>query len=487
MAWLLSKYIITDAEINNVYGDATDSWVKFFKLYVNDSLGNPNVITQDMLSDPNMKLKRNPYLFFTDSYQANFLYKLGKMTGVIKTNGVIPPELQRVDYWTLNRISQAEARYEMASLLAHTKSMVSNMFGGTQMTAISAGLDNIKKARDMDYIRKTFSPTFKNRNDLKRAVAEEGVIEEYLINEAGGMNINVTDSLKNFFDDYARKLAGDEVFDDVSLKALAKKHHVSDALYSKVSWFMRAPEVELRTDAFMAHYIQFYNMFNGALEGYYDEHGKWRFNPILSRLAKDGVKCTQFLYTAPYRPAIARSAMGKVLTRFQLWTYNSINTRSKMYEQAKIYGFREGTMEMDKFQRMMAMDLITLGLANAFMFSLFDSALPAPWSWLKDMSEWIFGDKKEKQSAFFGTYPYYVAPLQIISPPIIRAFPTMITSMISGDWQKFTDYTMWTMFPFGRLARDLHKSYLNPKSFIDRMTGLPFSNMQGFGKEPQEI
>ena len=487
MAWLLSKYIITDAEINNVYGDATDSWVKFFKLYVNDSLGNPNVITQDMLSDPNMKLKRNPYLFFTDSYQANFLYKLGKMTGVIKTSGVIPPELQRVDYWTLNRISQAEARYEMASLLAHTKSMVSNMFGGTQMTAISAGLDNIKKARDMDYIRKTFSPTFKNRNDLKRAVAEEGVIEEYLINEAGGMNINVTDSLKNFFDDYARKLAGDEVFDDVSLRALAKKHHVSDALYSKVSWFMRAPEVELRTDAFMAHYIQFYNMFNGALEGYYDEHGKWRFNPILSRLAKDGVKCTQFLYTAPYRPAIARSAMGKVLTRFQLWTYNSINTRSKMYEQAKIYGFREGTMEMDKFQRMMAMDLITLGLANAFMFSLFDSALPAPWSWLKDMSEWIFGDKKEKQSAFFGTYPYYVAPLQIISPPIIRAFPTMITSMISGDWQKFTDYTMWTMFPFGRLARDLHKSYLNPKSFIDRMTGLPFSNMQGFGKEPQEI
>jgi hypothetical protein len=338
----------------------------------------------------------------------------------------------------------------------------------------------------MDYIRKTFSPTFKNRNDLKRAVAEEGVIEEYLINETGGMNINVTESLKNFFDDYARKLAGDEMLDEVSLKALAQKHHVSDALYSKVSWFMRAPEVELRTDAFMAHYIQFYNLFNGALQGSFDEHGNWRFNPILSRLAKDGVKCTQFLYTAPYRPAIARSAMGKVLTRFQLWTYNSMNTRSMIYEQAKVYGFREGTMQMDKFQRMMAMDLITLALANAFMFSLFDSALPAPWNWLKDLSEWIFGDKKEKQSAFFGTYPYYIAPLQIISPPIIRVFPAMVTSMMSGNWQKFTDYTVWTMFPFGRLARDIHKSYLNPKSFIDRMTGLPFSGMEGFGKEKPE-
>lgn len=486
MAWLLSKQLIVDAEVNNAFGDATDSWVKFFKLYIGDSLGNPTVITRDMLDDPNMKLKHNPYLFFTDSYQSQLLYKLGRMTGLIKVNGEIPEELKKIDYWTLNKISQAEARYEMASLLAHTKSMVANMFGGTQMTAISAGLDNLKKARDMDYIRKTFSPTFKNRNDLKRAVAEEGVIEEYLVNEAGGMNINVTESLKNFFDDYARKLAGDEMLDEVSLKALAQKHHVSDALYSKVSWFMRAPEVELRTDAFMAHYIQFYNLFNGALQGSFDEHGNWRFNPILSRLAKDGVKCTQFLYTAPYRPAIARSAMGKVLTRFQLWTYNSMNTRSMIYEQAKVYGFREGTMQMDKFQRMMAMDLITLALANAFMFSLFDSALPAPWNWLKDLSEWIFGDKKEKQSAFFGTYPYYVAPLQIISPPIIRAFPAMVTSMMSGNWQKFTDYTVWTMFPFGRLARDIHKSYLNPKSFIDRMTGLPFSGMEGFGKEKPE-
>jgi hypothetical protein len=39
------------------------------------------------------------------------------------------------------------------------------------------------------------------------------------------------------------------------------------------------------------------------------------------------------------------------------------------------------------------------------------------------------------------------------------------------------------MFPFGRFARDLQKSYLNPKSFIDRMTGIPFQRFEGPGKE----
>ncbi len=132
------------------------------------------------------------------------------------------------------------------------------------------------------------------------------------------------------------------------------------------------------------------------------------------------------------------------------------------------------------------MDMIALGLAQAFMFSMFDSSLPPPWSWLKDFGRMFFGDERERDSAFMGAWPKQVAPLQMITPPVARAFPAAITAMVSGDWKKFTDYTVWTMFPYGRLARDVHKSYVNPKSTIDRFTGIPFSRLQGPEEEEKK-
>jgi hypothetical protein len=197
------------------------------------------------------------------------------------------------------------------------------------------------------------------------------------------------------------------------------------------------------------------------------------------------VKMTQFLYTAPYRPAIARSAFGKILTRFQLWTWNSLKTRKEIIGAAKMYGWTEGTPEMERFSRFITMDLVSLALSQAFLFSVFDSSLPPPWNWFTDVANWLFGSEEEKKTAFFGAYPWGVAPLQIVTPPVARMFPAMVTGLISGNWDRVTDYTVWTMFPFGRMARDVHKSYLNPKSFIDRMTGIPFSRMEGFGKNEE--
>jgi hypothetical protein len=150
-----------------------------------------------------------------------------------------------------------------------------------------------------------------------------------------------------------------------------------------------------------------------------------------------------------------------------------------MYDEAKIYGFNPRSPEMEKFSRMMTADLIVFGLAEAYMFSIFDSTLPAPWNFVNDLANWVFGEKKDKERAFFGAYPYYVAPLQVVTPPVLRMFPALISGLATGDWRRVTDYTTWTMFPFGRLARDLHKSYLNPKSFIDRMTGFPLTKIPG--------
>ena len=488
LAMVLSKNTVSNTAKRLDMGDATDSWVKFTKLYISDSLGSPTILTEDLLNDPSMKLQGNIYSQIVDSAVATRLYSIGESLGLINEKefigsedkpGYVPQELKRIDYNTLKRWSQLEAQYEMASLLAHSKSMVANIFGGSQMTMISAGVGNFFKARDINYIKNNINPGFENMTDVERAYIEQGLLEEYMQIEAGMIPKGLRGNFESFFNDAIKKIRKDADVSDQTLYDLAKTHKIADSVLDKASWFMRRSERTLRRDAFMAHYISWSDRFGGALKGVYDENGNWRFNPILAKLATNGVKATQFFYSAPYRPAFSRTELGKVLSRFQLWTYNSIQSRKTMHDEAKIYGFKPDSPEMEKFSRMMTADLIVFGLAEAYMFSIFDSTLPAPWNFVNDLANWVFGEKKDKERAFFGAYPYYVAPLQVVTPPILRMFPALISGLATGDWRRVTDYTTWTMFPFGRLARDLHKSYLNPKSFIDRMTGFPLTKIPG--------
>lgn len=477
MALVGAKRDVMNAEERNLMGDATQSWVKFMKMYISDSLGNPSVMTDDLINDPDMKLQGNLYTSLTDSVVAKKLYGMFVKTGMIKENEKIPEELKSVDLQTVIRLSQLEAQYEMASLLAHPKSMFANIFGGSQMTAINAGLSNLRDARSIDYLRKNINPNFKDRSSVVKSLIEHGIVSEFIATETGVDGKSLGKTWQAFTEDLSNRFNSKS---DVSAKVvaeLAEKYHITDAMFDAASWFMRVSEIELRVDAFLSHYIYWDKMFGGAFKGNYDEDGNFRFNPFLSKMAKNGIQATQFFYTAPYRPAVARTALGKVLTRFQLWTYNSINTRNSIYQDAALYGFREGSEQMERFGRLVATDLVSLALAQAFMFSLFDSTLPAPMSWMADFADLIFGDEKERDAAFFGAYPQALAPLQIITPPIARMFPAMVSGMVSGDWRRITDYTVWTMFPFGRLARDLQKSYLNPKSFVDRMTGLPLTRL----------
>lgn len=494
LSMVMGKNVLANVEARLDMGDATGSWIKFMKLYLFDSLGSPTVLTEDMIKDPEMKLQGNIYTQLADNVVGARLYSIGEKLGLIKEKsfvgengiGYIPDELKRLDYDTLKRWSQIEAHYEMASLLAHSKSMVANLFGGSQMTMISAGVKNFFNARNIDYIRKNVNPAFENMTDVERAYIEQGLLEEYMQVEAGMISKGLRGNFKAFVEEAIGNIRKDGDVSDESLFSLAKKHKLPDSVLEKAAWFMQRSERTLRRDAFMAHYIFWNDRFGGNLKGVYDENGNWRFNPILAKLATEGVKATQFFYSAPYRPAFARTELGKVLSRFQLWTYNSMDVRKQMYEQASIYGFQPDSPEMERFSRMMAADMIVFGLAEAFAFSLFDSALPAPWNYVNDFANWIFGDSKGKERAFFGVYPYYVAPLQVATPPILRAFPPMISALVTGDWERVIDYTSWTMFPFGRLARDLHKSYLNPKSFIDRMTGFPLTKISGPDKEKEK-
>ena len=151
------------------------------------------------------------------------------------------------------------------------------------------------------------------------------------------------------------------------------------------------------------------------------------------------------MYSAPFRPAFARTSLGKVMTRFQLWSWNSVRFRGDIIDKAAIYGYRPGTPEFERFKRLIQWDMMSIALGNVFLYSLFDQGLPAPYNWLQDTADWMFGDEKERDRAFFGAWPKGVAPLQMITPPIARLPLSTFQGWANDDWSSFLDYTVYTI------------------------------------------
>jgi hypothetical protein len=175
------------------------------------------------------------------------------------------------------------------------------------------------------------------------------------------------------------------------------------------------------------------------------------------------------------------------MTRFQLWAWNSVRFRKDIINQAALHGFREGTTEFERFQRMATTDLFIIGLSNVFAYSIFESTLPAPYSWLQDTADWIFGDEKQRDRAFFGTWPSAVAPLQMVTPPILRLGPSAFKAMMTDDWSKFAGYYIPSMFPAGRFARDIYKTIDNPARGVENLTGVPYMQLGQRVKEYREF
>ena len=193
---------------------------------------------------------------------------------------------------------------------------------------------------------------------------------EFIVAELGLSREAQAANVKGFIKDLSAKMTKTGEVDKETLRDINRKHKVSESIMAKAAKFMSVPERALRRDAFMAHYIKAWESFGGAIKN--PNH------PFLIEIAKKGVKATQFLYSAPYRPAFARTALGKVMTRFQLWSWNAVRFRNDVYREAKVRGFRRGTAEYERFKRTMQADLFVVALANIFAYSLFDSALPAP-------------------------------------------------------------------------------------------------------------
>ena len=452
-----------------------DRWSDHYKLYVQDAMGHPSIIPDYMINDPGMKLKGTPYAWWADNKVTERVNDIGKKLGLKQ------PVVNKIlrDKWSVEDIrhwSNLEAKFELMSLLAHPKSAINNLFGGSLHTIQSSGATALKKVYDYNFLR-TINPKWTNRQALKDFVIRQGIFPEMLQHEWGLQKEFQSAKAKEFLKDVGKKLNPEGGIEKTSLRELADKHKVAAPIMNAAAKFMSIPEMKLRTDAFMSHYIKAWERFGGAIT----QHD----HPFLIEQAKKGVKATQFLYNAPFRPGFARTALGKIMTRFQLWGWNAHRFRNDVIREARIRGYRQGTPEYEKFKRTAQIDLLTYSLASVFAMSIFENVLPAPLNHLKESAEWLFGDEKERNKAFWGkssVWPLALRPLQIITPPISRV-ATPLKALVNDDYDKFLNYHIYTMFPFGRIARDVSpwaKGNVldNPYRIVEKFTGLPYGDLQ---------
>ena len=457
--------------------DQTKAWQTWMKFYANDAIGNPTIIPEQVYQDPKMKLKMSPYGWWSDNRVRDKINKVAKRLGL--TDKSLPENLQGIDIDTVRYWSNLEAQYEMAALLAHPKSTVMNIMGGTLHTIGNAGLGNFIKARKIDYLNK-INPNWKSRQDIENFAISHGVVPEYLLYELGMHKTYQSKQGKNVIKEMREAMKRNPEMDADSVADIAMKHGKE---YWRVAVnfaqkFMTIPERALRTDAFMAHYVHAWETFGGAVKDYN--------HPFLIEMAKKGVKATQFLYNAPNRPAFARTALGKVMSRFQLYAWNSVKFRNDVARQARIAGYRVGSDEYERLKRVMMIDMFTLALANTFRYSIFETNLPQPWGWFQDTSEWIFGDENTRDRAFYGAWPTAVAPLQAVTPPALRLVGPTFDAILSDDWSKIARYHIWNMAPFGRMGRDLFGQgnlLENPSRAPEKIFGIPLRQLQGMASD----
>tara|TARA_Y100001963_G_scaffold100836_1_gene138736 strand:- start:224 stop:1855 length:1632 start_codon:yes stop_codon:yes gene_type:complete len=454
-----------------------EAWVEYAKLYVNDALGNPVNITPKLMNDPAMKLKWSPYKMWADNRVAKRVAKTAAklgLKGMITDKGEI---LGGVDVYDVKRWSQMEAKYEMAALLAHPKSVAANLMGGNLHTIQSSGLNAFKNVYNYEYLQQ-INPTLKSRSDVEDMVVSHGVLPQWMIYELGlqkeFQSNQGKEALKVISDMIKRdpNMTSQDAISKLKTGLSSMSRNVSDKITNVAAKFMTGPERRLRTDAFMAHYIKAWETFGGAIK---DPN-----HPFLIEMGKKGVSATQFLYSAPYRPAYARTSLGKVMTRFQMFAWNSVKLRGDMMRRLEIAGYDPNTPEGKEAQRFIAGDMFMLALANMFPYSLFENNLPQPWGWFQDTADWMFGNERERDKAFFGTYPTAIAPLQAITPPIGRV-GLIISGILNGDLERVSNYYAWTMFPFGRIGRDIFAKggiLEAPIRVVDKFTGIPLTQIQ---------
>ena len=452
---------------------------------------------EEMLKSTNrLKAYRTGYYAFSDQKAVQFLEKVSQKL----FNGEIPfykdfpkdPEVRKaVMTRMVHNFGILEGKWNLMTLLAAPKSFIGNVMGGTENIIGSAGMRHFRGAVNKSHL---LNEVFKgaefeipgpggqkvkikidSTQNLNLWLETIGVIDTYIKSEIGLDPTFKPDKNKRFAVAAGKKISalfGQGKLNDRSLKLtlreVAKDYGVTDAVVNKAAAFMRKSELINRRNAFLAHYLNAREVFLPLTDML-----PWDSEALI-RFGKKGLEATQFLYHSAFRTNYSNTALGKVMTRFQPFAWNSVKYRRHVYQSAKIYGFKPGSRPFERYQRQVTMDMFAMALAGIFASSIFEYTLAPPMAWMQDTAQWLFGDERDRERAFFSQWPTTAfAPLQPITPPIARYPLNVISSMVNGDLEKFSQYYAWTWFPFGRLARDMYRSIPNPAMTVDFMTGFP--------------
>jgi hypothetical protein len=455
-----------------------------------------------------MGMKEGEFAFFKD---------LGKKTDPVTGQEVVMNEAQRrmATAQKLNAFSTFEGRYELMSLLFHPKTMLANYFGGGTNIYADVGGDIFRKATSEDYVLEIFGNAqyevidpitrqvklekVRNMKDVERIFVQRGLLEGMYLEEVGltstlqqGQPRRFAEALAKRFGKWEREnpeFSENPVESEKELKAsineLQKRYNVGESIVQIGAKPMQYSERMLRRTAAIAHYINARQTVQPLID-----QGKMSWDsPYLMEMARKGIEASQYIYHSAFRSNYSNTSLGRVMTRFHPYAWNSIKRRRNLYKQASYTKWMMNTDAQQRFNRQLTADLMSMAMASIFVGTMFEYALSPPMSWMQDTAQWLFGDKEDRKRAFFSAWPHTsLAPLQVVTPPISRFVLAPVSSLLNGEWDNFVKYQAATWVPGGRLMRDAYRSYKSPSMSFDFLTGIPLHRIgQEVGKNRNEI
>ena len=117
---------------------------------------------------------------------------------------------------------------------------------------------------------------------------------------------------------------------------------------------------------------------------------------------------------------------------------------------------------------------------------MFDATLPPPYNYYQEMSQMLYGTPQEKERAFFGQLPYPLNITGLITPPSARFIVQPVGNLMSGNWERFWDYQIYTWFPYGMVMKTGNDIVKSPIKAVDKLTGFPLYRLNYMSKEDEE-
>ena len=470
-------------------------WTRYMKLRIRADVGADARIPSHWIGKNKLPLTNNPYYWLSNDMAEKLVNKFPKSMrdSILKTDD--PKEIDDRLRW----LSHLDAKYNMISLLSHTKAMANNYVGGSAMTIVKTGLKPWLRAgnwtwmdRNLPYteaenviIKKGGKAPIRDRAYWVDFAAKYSGVETWLRDELGSHPEYQGKTWNNFRRQLTKKLQDEESVDQATVWEIARRTGVLDKIEDKAAFFMRVSEERLRVRSFLSHLIQAMESFDIPRDLYPLD------SPFLIDVARQGVINSQFLYNNSARPLFLTGAGGRIFGRFQLYTYKAVQVNAENILIAKEAGWDPKSEEFKIFTRMTQIQLFLFALALALPYSIFSSATTPPLEDLKDLSDFMFGDKKEREKAFFGRLPWPINIVEAIAPPSARFLLDPLGALLKNDWNRFFDYYLWTWFPFGRAARDIKKLSERPYLLVETTTGLPIHQMNRYfdrlGKEETPV